>query len=310
MNQTNYWKLGAFVLAGMTLTMVCLIWLGATDWNRTTRRLVTYFDESVQGLEVGSPLKFRGVTVGTVSAISVASDLRHVRVTCLVYEDVLRRLGLSESQGAGLQQSSSGDLSLRIQLVSPGLTGVKFLSLDFFDTRRFPEEKLPFDPGPDYLASTPSTLKSIEEAAVDVGMQLPMLTMRASETLVRLADSVEDVKNALKPLLADDGAVTRLLAQYERTGMQLERTAAAHETELNAAKLSSTTAGVRDAAAAVTTFSNEVSTTAEDARESLATFQDTLDSVRALTDYLERDPAALVRGRAPTPAGNGKGPRP
>jgi ABC-type transporter Mla subunit MlaD len=307
MNATNYYKLGGFVLAGLVLTFGVLIWLGAADWNRAARRLVTYFDESVQGLEAGSPIKFRGVTVGTVSQISVASDLRHVRVVSLVYEDVLRRLGLSETQGNGLQQSASGDRALRIQLVSPGLTGVKFLSIDFFDTHRFPEEKLPFDPGPDYLPSTPSTLKSIEEAAVDVGMQLPMLTMRASETLVRLADSVEDVRNTLKPLLADDGSVVRLLAQYERTGAQLERTAAAVETELKAAKLSTTTASVRDAAGAVTTFSTEVSTTAEDARESLSSFQETMDSVRALSEYLERDPAALVRGRAPA---SGKGPRP
>ena len=308
MKETNYYKLGAFVLAGLALTMGLLIWLGAADWNRAARRVVTYFDESVQGLEVGSPIKFRGVTVGTVSAISVASDLRHVRVVSLVYEDVLRRLGLSESQGNGLQQSLSGDRSLRVQLVSPGLTGVKFLSIDFFDSKRFPEERLPFDPGPDYLPSTPSTRKSIEEAAVDVGMQLPMLTMRASETLQRLADSVEDVRNVLRPLLADDGAVVRLLGQYERTGAQLERTAAAVETELRAAKLSATTASVRDAAAAVTTFSNEVSVTAEDTRDSLSTLQETLDSVRALTDYLERDPAALVRGRAAPAAG--KGPRP
>jgi phospholipid/cholesterol/gamma-HCH transport system substrate-binding protein len=307
MNSTNYYKLGAFVLAGLALLMGVLIWLGAADWNRAARRLVTYFDESVQGLEVGSPVKFRGVTVGTVDGISVAPDLRHVKVVSLIYEDVLRRLGLSESQGNGLQQSQSGDEVLRIQLVSPGLTGVKFLSLDFFDARRFPQEKLPFDPGPDYLPSTPSTLKSIEEAAVDVGMQLPMLTMRASETLVRLADSVEDVRNTLKPLLADNGAVVRLLEQYERTGAQLERTAAAVETEMKAAKLSTTTASVRDAAAAVTSLSAEVSATAEDTRDSLSTLQETLDSVRALTDYLERDPAALVRGRAPA---SGKSPRP
>jgi hypothetical protein len=50
-----------------------------------------------------------------------------------------------------------------------------------------------------------------------------------------------------------------------------------------------------------------MSVTAEDARESMAVLQDTLDSVRALSDYLERDPAALVRGRTPA---NGRGPRP
>ena len=48
--------------------------------------------------------------------------------------------------------------------------------------------------------------------------------------------------------------------------------------------------------------------TSEDARDGVASLQETLDSIRALTDYLERDPAALVRGRGG--AGAGKGARP
>jgi paraquat-inducible protein B len=306
MTSTNYYKLGAFVLGGVVLAMATLVWLGATGWNRTTRQLVTYFDESVQGLEVGSAIKFRGVTVGTVSEISVASDLRHVRVTSLVYQDVLRRLGLSEGS-TSLQQAAVGDSELRVQLVSSGVTGVKFLSIDFFDKRRFPQEKLPFDPGPDYLPSTPSTLKSIEEAAVEVGVQLPMLTMRASETLVRLATSVENLERALQPLLAQDGAVARVLQQYEETGAQLERSVAVLEGEIKSAQLPATTAAVRNASAAVVGFSSDMSVTAEDARESMVTLQTTLDSIKALSDYLERDPASLVRGRAP---GNERGPRP
>src|SRR5262245_10539904 len=254
MTPTNYYKLGAFVLAGLVLAMAALVWLGATDWNRTTRQLVSYFDESVQGLEVGSAIKFRGVTVGTVSEISVASDLRHVRVTSLVYQDVLRRLGLTEGSTNLQQQAAAGDKVLRVQLVSSGVTGVKFLSIDFFDVRRFPEEKLPFDPGPDYLPSTPSTLKSIEEAAVEVGVQLPMLTMRASETLLRLANSVENLERALQPLLAEDGAVTRVLQQYERTGAQLERSVAVLEGEIKAAQFPATTAAVRNASSAVVGF--------------------------------------------------------
>jgi phospholipid/cholesterol/gamma-HCH transport system substrate-binding protein len=306
MNTTNYWKLGAFVLGGLVLALFVLVWLGAASWNRHTRTITTYFDESVQGLEVGSPIKFRGVSVGSVSEISVASDLRHVRVTSTVYENVLRRLGLAEG-GGGFRQSESGDRQVRIQLTSTGLTGVKFLLIDFFDAKRFPIEKLAFDPGPNYVPSTPSTLKSIEEAAVDVGMQLPDLTMRASETLQRLANAVEDIEHTVQPLLSNDGEVVRVLAQYERTGAQIEHTAAALEQEVHAAQIATTTKALRDASAAVIGFSTDVSATADDARDSLAAFQETLDSVRALTDYLERDPASLVRGRAPQ---NGRAPRP
>jgi len=311
MNSTNYWKLGAFVLGGLALAMGVLIWLGAANWNRHTRTITTYFDESVQGLEVGSPIKFRGVSVGSVHEISVASDLRHVRVTSLVYENVLRRLGLAEQnepKNTGFLQGELKDREVRIQLASTGITGVKFLQIDFFDTKRFPVEKLPFDPGPNYVPSTPSTLKSIEEAAVDVGMQLPDLTMRASQTLQRLANSVENIEHTVEPLLADNGAVVRTLNQWERTGAQIERTTATLDQELRTAKISTTTTALRDASAAVITFSTDVSATADDARDGLVSLQETLDSIRALTDYLERDPASLVRGRAPT---NGaRGPRP
>jgi len=302
MNRTNYWKLGAFVLGGLALAMAVLIWLGAANWNRHTRTVTTYFDESVQGLEVGSPIKFRGVSVGSVHEISVASDLRHVRVTSLVYENVLRRLGLAEKnepKNTGFLQGEPKDREVRIQLASTGITGVKFLQIDFFDTKRFPVEKLPFDPGPNYVPSTPSTLKSIEEAAVDVGMQLPDLTMRASQTLQRLANSVENIEHTVEPLLADNGAVVRTLNQWERTGAQIERASATLDQELRAAKISTTTTALRDASAAVITFSTDVSATADDARDGLVSLQETLDSIRALTDYLERDPASLVRGRAP-----------
>jgi paraquat-inducible protein B len=306
-NTTNYWKVGAFVLGGIALAFAVLVWLGAGDWNRKTRTIVTYFDESVQGLEVGAALKFRGVPIGTVTEITIAPDLRHVKVTAQVYEDVLQKLGLA-GKGPVLREMEESRAPLRIQVASAGITGVKFLLVDYVDPKRFPVEVLPFDPGPDYMPSTPSTLKSIEEAVVDVGMQLPQLTMRASETLVRLTDVVENFEKTIRPLLAKDGAVSQLLAQYERTGAQLERTAQSLEREIKSARLSETTGAVREAASSVTGLTADGSALAEDARSGLSALQDALESVRALAEYLERDPAALVRGRAAPPAGGS--PRP
>ncbi|MGH9884543.1 MAG: MlaD family protein [bacterium] len=307
MNSTNYWKVGAFVLGGIVLAFGALVWLGAGDWNRKTRTIVTYFDESVQGLEVGAALKFRGVPIGSVTEITIAPDLRHVKVTAQVYEDVLQKLGLA-GKGPVLSEMEENRAPLRIQVASAGITGVKFLLVDYFDPRRFPVQALPFDPGPDYMPSTPSTLKSIEEAVVDVGMQLPLLTMRASETLVRLTDVAEDFEKAIRPLLEKNGAVSQVLSQYERTGAQLERTAQALENEVKNARLAETTGAVREAASSVTGFTAEGSAFAEDARGSLSALQDSLEAVRALAEYLERDPASIVRGRA-TPQSDGS-PRP
>ncbi len=306
MNQANYWKLGVFVLAGIGLAFAGLVWLGAGDWNRKTRTIVTYFDESVQGLEEGSALKFRGVAVGSVTEISIAPDLRHVKVTAQAYEKVLEDLGLAGS-GSGLESGApeQSGLAPRIQLASAGITGVKFLLVDFFDARRFPIVPLPFDPGPDYIPSTPSTLKSIEEAVVDVGMQLPMLTMRASETLVRLTDAVERFEAMLEPLVAKDGAIVNLLSQYERTGAEFQKLARSIDAEVQRARLADTTAAVREAAASFSGLSAEGAALVEDASGTVSALQDTLESVRSLAEYLERDPASIVRGR-PTPVRDGR----
>ena len=91
---TNHWKLGLFVLLGVGAMLGALFWLGARRFRRESFPAVSYFDESVQGLDVGSPVKFRGVTVGTVADITIAPDHRHVQITSDVYVDALVRLGL------------------------------------------------------------------------------------------------------------------------------------------------------------------------------------------------------------------------
>ena len=65
----------------MLLTTVAV--LGARSLQKEVGRYVSYFDESVQGLDVGSPVKFRGVTIGTVGGIDVAPDHRHVEVRAI-----------------------------------------------------------------------------------------------------------------------------------------------------------------------------------------------------------------------------------
>src|SRR5262249_26043459 len=122
---TNHWKLGLFVLAGIATVIATLFWLGARRFQRTPFPAVTSFDEPVQGLDVGSPVKFRGVTVGTVADITIAPDHRHVQVTSDIYVDALARLGLGNR--APRQGEEFVNPLLRIQLVSAGITGVRFL---------------------------------------------------------------------------------------------------------------------------------------------------------------------------------------
>ena len=59
-NRSNEWKVGAFVVGGVIAAVATLFWLGAARFNSETIERVTFLDESVQGLEVGAPVKVRG----------------------------------------------------------------------------------------------------------------------------------------------------------------------------------------------------------------------------------------------------------
>src|SRR4051812_37678643 len=90
----NHWKLGGFVVVGLIAFLSMIVFLGARSIHKDTVTYETFFDEAVQGLDVGSPVKFRGVTLGNVSAIDVAPDRRHVQVSCELTVSQLKTLHL------------------------------------------------------------------------------------------------------------------------------------------------------------------------------------------------------------------------
>lgn len=289
---TNRWKLGLFVVLGVGLMFATIVWLGSAGFRRETRSATSYFDESVQGLDIGSPVKFRGVPIGSVSGISIGPDLRHVEVTSEINLEILQSLGLPSSRTQPQYLDPTGIYELRVQLASAGITGVKFLQVDFFDKKRFPPMKLPFDPPSNYFPSTPSTLKSLEESLIDLSTLLPQLTQQAGGALESATKTLEAFSATLEPLVSKDGAVVGLLEQLRTTARTLDQS-------IRAAKFGETTASVRGAADSMGGMAADASGAALDLRENLETLREALESVRALADYLERDPGALLRGRSP-----------
>jgi paraquat-inducible protein B len=198
----NHWKLGLFVVIGLALALGTVAFLGARSMVKEVVAYVSYFDESVQGLEVGSPIKFRGVTIGYVANIQVAPDRRHVEVITELGVEELIRLGLD----AGMKPALSEDprrlkmaADLRLQLASSGLTGVKFLQLDFFDVDANPLPDLPF-PVPDhYIPTVPSMLKNLDDSLTRMMNSLPEITERASSILGEVESMVRDLRDQQIP---------------------------------------------------------------------------------------------------------------
>jgi len=221
---TNHYKLGLFVLLGIGLSLAFVVTLGASNWNVATVRYDSYFDESIQGLEVGSPVKYRGVTVGRVAAIGIAPDQRHVLVRSELTVPELQRNNLG---GSG-ESTLAVHPELRAQLAQAGLTGVKFVLLDYFDAEPA-AVPLPFATGDNVIPTVSSTLKGLESSMSKAADHMPEIAHELHQTLVRVNGLLGEIEQARLPERAGE-----VIGQTSVAMQMLEREMRA----LDAARLS------------------------------------------------------------------------
>src|SRR5580704_6410665 len=157
-----------------------------------------YFDESVQGLDVGSPVKFRGVTIGSVYAIGIAPDHQHVEVTCDLVADQLNDLGLNVV-GDRKAPRIAVPAELRVQLGSSGITGVKFVLIDFFKVSDNPIVPLPFPVPDNYIPSAQSTMKNLEDSVVHAVDRFPEVATQIVAVLGKIYRILEDIDSRQLP---------------------------------------------------------------------------------------------------------------
>jgi phospholipid/cholesterol/gamma-HCH transport system substrate-binding protein len=312
---TNRWKLGMFVLLGMGLALAAIVLLGARNFNEKTVTYLTFFDESVQGLDAGSPVKFRGVTIGRVATIDVAPDHRHVQVELDLSVEQLESLNLGSLRHPerGFPERSK----LRVQLAQTGITGVKFVLIDFFEGQAIAPRPLPFRAPPNTIPSTPSTMKNLEDSVVRAADQFPEIATAVLGTIARvnvLLDGVEqqglaaragatlDAANATMGELRTQVEALRMaeLSEHaERDLVQLEQTLKGVDRLV--ARLDAED-GVMQNAERATNSLNEVARGAQavgpELELTLREVRAAARSIRRFADTLERDPDMLLKGRA------------
>lgn len=308
---TNHYKLGLFVLFGMGLALAFVITLGARNWNEASVRYDSYFDESVQGLELGSPVKFRGVNVGRVAAIGIAPDQRHVRVTSELTVPDLQRYNLG---GAG-ESMLAVHPDLRAQLAQTGLTGVKFILIDYFDEA--PDPDLPFQVEGNVIPAVPSTLKGLESSMTKTADQVPEIAGELHETLTRVNALLDELTRASLPqrtaeVLAQASSamktfeheaqalhaeqlsrsVRQSLTAFDSTTGRVDRVLDRLEREGGLLANAERTLGlVGEMARGSSSLGPELEGTLRDVRSAAR-------SLRRFSDELERDPDMLLKGRA------------
>ena len=199
---SDHLKLGLFVIGGAVLLLVVLFALGAGRFFKKTYIIETYINESVNGLEQGSAVKYRGVRVGSVSEIGFvaakygrkAEGHRYVYVECTLDKDLFGGLG---NKPAEKQAADEVERGLRARPISQGLTGQLYLGLDYVDPQRNPALPINWEPGHIYIPAAPSTLSRVEQAVLGISNTLGGLDAAdlpaAVKSFRRLADSASTV---------------------------------------------------------------------------------------------------------------------
>ena len=213
----------------------------------------------------------------------------------------------NELQRLGLSVDSTMNPEARIQLASAGITGVKFLQVDFFDPIRSPYLALPFPAEDNYIPSVPSTLKGLEAALNEFLDKLPGYGDKIKQVLEEAQGALAQLKLVGVALQDEKGPVQTLVRRVDTAVGTLELA-------VRDAKLTDTTAAIRSTAGAMSQASNSLGQSAgqftgqftglgDQLDAAVSSLRETLEAVRALTTNLDRDPSALLRGRRADPAG-------
>ena len=298
MAATRNLKLGIFVLAALVATLVAAVVLGIHAMAPHTVAYHTYFDESVQGLEPGSPVKYRGVRIGSVEEIAIAPDRKHVEVVLGLLQHDVERLGMADGKPA-----------LRTQLAVQGLTGLKFVDIDIVTKLSTP---LPFAPAEPYIPSQPSLVSGLTTDMQSLARRLPDLADRTAVTLDKLDLVLDDVH--------DDHLVDRLVATLATIDTTVAHTG--HEADAALARigrgadhadrvldqvavvisdlteLRGLVASARRATDAAGDVARAARTSPEAIDRTLRELAEAARAVRELAEQLDRDPDMLVKGRA------------
>jgi len=174
-DEARYARVGAFVFGGIALAVLSALLIGGGALFRRALVIETVFDESVQGLEVGSPVKLRGVKLGTVSSIGFVGDSYVLddtpdavkqRNSVLVRMEIESRL---DNLSSRVDQEESirvqVEKGLRLRLTPLGITGTSFIQADYLNPAKNPPLAITWTPDHVYVPSAPSTISQLSSAA-------------------------------------------------------------------------------------------------------------------------------------------------
>jgi phospholipid/cholesterol/gamma-HCH transport system substrate-binding protein len=198
-DRSSKFLIGLFIIIGALICAAIIIWIGAAGVFMKGSLYTTYFDESVQGLQVDSAIKYRGVEIGKVESIKVAPDYRLIEVVMKI--------------------SLEGDLQKQTiaTLKTAGITGIVFIELD-----RINASELSNSPNITFKSSypvIPSRRSGIDRFLTDSGVIIQNIK---SIDFKGISDQLKSTTHAIENFVGGK-RINNIITHLESTSANLDQ---------------------------------------------------------------------------------------
>ena len=312
--EKSYARLGLFLVVVLVVVLATAL-LFIQRWRtRAVIAAVTYTTENVSGLEVSSPVRFRGVSIGRVSDVRVDPRDVLVEIDFEMFPDRLGTIGIGAERIGQISDVRGVAPKLRASMVSNPVTGEAYLLLDVPENPPTPMT-LAFTPDRPYVPWVATTMATVQD-------RLPAILERAEATLQTVTEIVSKIPESLDrsnrfftnverifqeselPALSADSRkfFSTTSGQIDKIATDLERVIGTDgalvafvenaNAAIKAADLPTTNQSARAAA-------DQTTLAADDLRRALPAIRDSLDQLRDLARQLQEQPESVVYGPRP-----------
>jgi len=310
--------IGAFVVGAVALAAVGITVFGSGKFFQKQLTFVMFFEGSITGLSVGSPVEVRGVRVGQVTKIAAVFDPKDLSIAIPVYIEVdPKSLIVSGSEDA---RSVFSGQRLHEPMLAKGLkaqldiqsfvTGQLYIKLDFYPDR--PTRLLGLDARYPEIPTIPSlqdqilqTLQKLPEKIVTIADGIARLvnSPAAQDSLSHLDGLIQSIATEITPLMTSFRATSDTA---RNTFVQAEKTLAMREGR-SAEMSASFTDAMKKAGASLDQMRSTLESYQKlavdnanlgyDLTRTLGDLDAATRSVRSLAEYLELHPEAVLQGK-------------
>jgi paraquat-inducible protein B len=315
MTRANPKIVGGFIIGGTMLLLLAIAALVSGKFFTHSTAFVSFFPESVRGLQIGSPVTFRGVPLGQVTAIEAFMAPQGAAIDIEVtFEVNLDRIhdpdgGANHLQGMAPAAAARflAEKGLRAELQSTSLvTGQLYIDLDFHPSQaprmldmatRFPQ----IPTAPTKLQVLGDKIERLATVISDVPFDEIARDLSQALTAIRDLARSPEIKQALVAAGGAGKDVSRTLASVDRLVTELRTKVGDVDVKQVVSDLHSTLESAQKGLIQIRQTVAGTSGAQRELSETLSEIGRAAAAVRVLAEYLERNPSALVEGK-PAPA--------